>query len=176
MTAAGDDPATLRLASHAIVALARDFDAGLAGIDRAQALNPNSAQVIVGAAWVHNYACLPEAAIQLFRRAMRLSPRDPEMAHMICGIAMAHLIAGELEEALVWARRSTREAPAWATGHRVIITALSQLGRKAEACEAAAAMLRAVPHARIGALPLIYRDAVFAERYRSGLAEAGLSH
>lgn len=173
--AAGDDPATLRLAAHATVVLARDFDAGLAGIARALALNPNSAQVILSAAWVHNYACLPGPAIQLFHRAMRLSPLDPEMAHMICGIAVAYLIAGEFEEALSWGLRSTREAPAWATGHRAVVIALAQLGRDGEAREAAAAMLRAIPNARIGTLPQIYRDAGFAARYADGLKKAGLA-
>ena len=55
--------------------------------------------------WVKCYACVePDQAIAHFERAIRLSPRDPEMVQMLNGIALAHLIAGRNEEA--WSSRN----------------------------------------------------------------------
>jgi adenylate cyclase len=106
LAGAGDDPATLRLAGHAIAYLGRDFEAALAATGRAVAINPNSAQAASSAGWVHNYAADPAGAIPLFRRAVRLSPRDPDIGMMRAGEAIAHLMLGDPLAAL----RSAEEA------------------------------------------------------------------
>jgi cytochrome c-type biogenesis protein CcmH/NrfG len=59
-------------------------------IDRALALNPNSAH-----AWmVRGYVSLPEsaAAIEAFERAIRLNPLDRLERGFIGGIAVAHSV------------------------------------------------------------------------------------
>jgi TolB-like protein/DNA-binding winged helix-turn-helix (wHTH) protein len=175
LAAATEDPSTLRLAGHAVALLAQDIEAGLVALERALALNPNSAQVLSAAAWVHNYACQPEISIPLFARAMRLSPLDPELAYMMSGIGMAQLIAGDPVAAIPWGERSVRQAPTWATGHRVLIAALMLSGQVAEAKAAAAAFQRLTPQTRkLEAFVAIWRRRDFAERYIAALLAAGL--
>jgi len=60
----GDDPATLRCAGQAIAWLAQDRTAGWAALERALALNPNSAQVLGSAGWILNYLAMAERAVE----------------------------------------------------------------------------------------------------------------
>jgi TolB-like protein/Tfp pilus assembly protein PilF len=175
LAAARDDPSTLRLSGNAIGYLAHDFEAGLAAVRRALVLNPNSAQVLNSAAWAHNHACLPESAIPLFERAMRLSPLDPEMAYMMSGIGMAHLIAGNPAAAIPWGERSVQQGPTWGAGHRVLIASLMLAGRVAEAQAAVSAFQSIIPQTRkLDTILTTWRSREFAERYVAALRAAGL--
>ena len=103
---ARDDADTLRLAGHALSHF-RHWERGKVALDRAVRLNPNSAQVLNSAGWGSLHRCEPDPAIDFFRRAIRLSPLDPEMATMLWGLAVADLMNGKNEEALFY-RSSTR--------------------------------------------------------------------
>ena len=174
LAGAGDDPATLRLAGHAIAYLGRDYEAALAAIGRAVAINPNSAQAASSAGWVHNYAAEPASAIPLFRRAVRLSPRDPDIGMMRAGEAIAHLMLGDLPAALRCAEEGVRQAQMHSGCHRALIVALWRLGREAEAREAAQAFLRVEPWARVGRMTDVWRDRGFRDAYWADLRAAGL--
>ncbi|MCW8087534.1 winged helix-turn-helix domain-containing tetratricopeptide repeat protein [Sabulicella glaciei] len=143
-----DDPSVLRLAAITVAHLGRDYAAGVAGAERALARNRGSAQVLLSCAWVYVYACQPETAIPLFERAVRLSPHDPEVAFTLSGIALAHLVAGDLEAAAHWADRSVRHAPTWLAGRRTLVGALMMSGQEAEARAAAAALRSIAPQDR----------------------------
>jgi TolB-like protein len=176
LAGAGDDPATLLRAGHAIAHLGRDYEAGLAATARALALNPNSAQAANSAGWVRNYVADAAGAIPLFRRAARLSPRDPEIGLMRAGEAFGHLILGDLPTALRCAEDSLREGqmPLAGTSHRVLIVALWRLGREEDAREAAQAFLRAEPWTRVGRMHDVWRDRGFQDAYRADLRAAGV--
>ncbi|MCC6720372.1 MAG: winged helix-turn-helix domain-containing protein [Acetobacteraceae bacterium] len=128
-----DDPATLRCAGQAIAWLAQDRAAGRAALERALALNPNSAQVLGSAGWILNYLGMAGRAVELFDRAMRLSPLDPEMAFFLAGRGFACLMLGQHAEALDAGTRSIPLQPGRITGYRVVIAALHALGRREEA-------------------------------------------
>jgi adenylate cyclase len=51
-----DDPDTLRYAAHAISYFAHEYEVALSTLDRALRLNPNSAQILTIAGWVHLHA------------------------------------------------------------------------------------------------------------------------
>ncbi len=174
LSGAGHDPATLRLAGHAIAYLANDHDAGLTATSHALALNPYSAQVAGSAAYVHLYAFQADDAIPLFERAMRLSPRDPEMPYMMSGIGLSHLIAAQFEAAAHWGEQAVRGAPGWAPGHRVLISALWELGRQDEARNAAAEMLRHLPSTNVRLAGVGWKNEVVLARYRETLRNAGV--
>jgi hypothetical protein len=70
-----DDPSALAWAGHALAYLARDYDAGLAAADRALALAPNSALVLLTSGWLRVYVSESEPAILYIERAMRLTAR-----------------------------------------------------------------------------------------------------
>src|SRR5262249_28509721 len=59
-------------------------------IERALALNPNSANAWMASGWLSCYRNQPEAAIGAFERAMRLSPFDPLGFSATGGLALAH--------------------------------------------------------------------------------------
>lgn len=176
LAGAGDDPATLRLAGHAISYFGRDYEAGLAATGRAVAVNPNSAQAATSAGWVRNHACEPAGAIPLFRRALRLSPRDPEIGMMHAGEALAHLMLGDLPAAVRCAEEGVHqiEIPGVAACLRTLTVALWRLGREAEAREAVRALLRIAPGIRVGRMPDIWRDRGFRDAYWADLRAAGL--
>jgi adenylate cyclase len=168
------DPATLRLAGHALGFLGH-YDRGLALLEKAAALNVNGSQVLNSLGWVKNYACVePDQAIAHFERAIRLSPRDPEMGIMLNGIALAQLIAGRSEEALIFAQRCIDESPRFMSGHRIKIAALGNLGRLQEAEAAAHTLLAFDPAFTISSRMPAMRDSGVRQRYWGALKAAGL--
>src|SRR5206468_3570248 len=141
----GDDAMALALAGRTFGYLGLDRDRAVAVAERALALNPNSAFVLAVAGWAANYEGRFEAALGWFRRAIRLNPMDPEMGYCFSGLAYAHLMAGEHEEALEAGSRAVRAKPSRSTPHRAVIAALYRLGRMDEFAQAAAAYRQAVP-------------------------------
>src|SRR5215472_14506512 len=69
-----DDPNTLRWAAQVLSHIAHDHELALSTIARAIRLNPNSAQALVNAGWVHLHAGVYEPALGYFEQAIRLSP------------------------------------------------------------------------------------------------------
>jgi TolB-like protein/class 3 adenylate cyclase/Tfp pilus assembly protein PilF len=169
-----DDPSTLRCAGHAF-AFFGHHDRGLALLEKAAGLNVNGSQVLNSLGWVKNYACVePDHAIAHFERAIRLSPRDPEMTPMLNGIALAHLIAGRNEQALVFAQRNIDISPQFTSGYRMKIMALGNLGHWQEAKAAADVLLTHDPGFTISSRAPAFRDPGFKQRYWDALKAAGL--
>ncbi|MGK7870894.1 winged helix-turn-helix domain-containing tetratricopeptide repeat protein [Falsiroseomonas sp. E2-1-a20] len=174
---AQDDPATLRCAGQAVAWLAQDRAGGWAALDRALALNPNSAQVLGSAAWILNYLGEAERAVVMFHRAIRLSPLDPEMAFFLSGLGFAALMLCRYEEALVAGTQSIPLQPGRATGHRVVVGALHALGRLDEARAAARRYQAANPAgARVFAdrIRWLFADDHFTLALIQALRDAGL--
>jgi adenylate cyclase len=168
------DPATLRCAGLALAFFGL-HDRGLAILEKAASLNANGSQVLSSLGMAKIFACIePDQAIAHFQRAMRLSPRDPEMKMMLNGIGLAHLISGRNEEALIFAQACVDESPQLMSGHRVKIVALANLGRLQEAKAAADVLLAYDPTYTTSARAAIYRDEDFRRRYYDGLKAAGL--
>jgi adenylate cyclase len=171
-----DDPSVLVLAGWAVSYLAHDNEAALAALDRALVLNVNSAQALTLSGWVRLYVGDPRKATEYFTRAMRLSPLDPRVSFPIAGLAAAHMMAGDYDEAVNLGRQAVREMPRNAFAHRIIAASLALLGRTEEAHAAARAHLAIAPNYTIadGQKNMPFNDAEFVERYFRGLREAGL--
>jgi TolB-like protein/class 3 adenylate cyclase len=125
--AAPDDPDALWMAASTLLLFAGERDAAAAVIDRALALNPNSAHAWMARGWA-SFA-EPNVAIEALERAMRLSPLDRLGRVFATGIAYAHIVAGRYEEALDWADRSLRLEPDYSGGLLTKAIASTQLGR-----------------------------------------------
>jgi adenylate cyclase len=152
-----------------------DHDRSIAVLEKAARLNVNGSQVLLSLGWVKVYACTDtERAIAHFERAMRLSPRDPEMASTLTGISFAHLISGHFEKALSFAQQSIDEGPQFTSGHRAKITALIFLNREQEARAATEMLLTIDPQFSISSRLPPYRDPDFQQRYHAALKAAGL--
>jgi adenylate cyclase len=171
----GNDPSVLRWAGHTL-AFWGDYDRALSVLEKAARLNENGSQVLSSLGWAMNYACVdPDRAISHFERAMRLSPRDPEISFMLSGIAMAHLIAGRDKDSLLFSQKSIDDTPRFTSAHRTKIAAPVALGRLEEARATAAEFLTFDPNFTISARLPRFRNAAFQERYYGGLKAAGLS-
>jgi adenylate cyclase len=152
-----------------------EHDRSIALLEKAARLNVNGSQILASLGWVKVYACTDtERAIAHFERSIRLSPRDPEMASTLTGIAFAHLIAGHNEQALAFAQQSIDEGPQFTSGHRVKITALMSLNREQEARAAAEMLLTYDPQFTISSRLPVYRKSDFRQKYRAALKAAGL--
>jgi adenylate cyclase len=118
------DPDALWMGGWAIVVLAGERAAGLSAIERALALNPNSALAWDFSGWVQGFSNRPAPAIWGAPESDGINPLDPQRWMFEGGFALAHLIAGRYEEAIEWADRALHEQS----------RATHVLGFKAAAC------------------------------------------
>lgn len=108
-----DDAVALTRGGHALAHLTGDLDAGIALLDRAVVLNPNQAAAWFLGGYLRVWHGDPDAAIEHFAKAMRLSPLDPEMYRMQAGMAVAHLFAGRFDVASAWAEKAFTNLPSF---------------------------------------------------------------
>jgi adenylate cyclase len=84
-------------------------------------LNSNLAEAWHCGGWVKIWLGEPEAAIERFARAMRLSPLDLWVIGMRTGTAHAHFFLGRVDEAASWAAMALQDNPrlsSWTTYRR----------------------------------------------------------
>jgi adenylate cyclase len=175
-----DDPDALHMAANTLSLFTGDHEAAISAVDRALILNPNCAHAWRTKGYVLVRQSRPEAALDAFNRAMRLSPLDPLGFLFTAGIAIAHLIAGRYEEAIEWTDRSSHEFPRYAPTTRYKVIALAHLGRIEEAREWLRRELELNPELTITGVKAAYAAAfppervnLFVEGYRkAGLPEA----
>ena len=149
-----------------------DYDAAIAAIERAMALNPNFmdwrfAEVLV-------LAGEPERAIAAVERHMRLDPFYVPLAPGWLGLA--YYVLEQHSQALAPSRECAARAPNVRLGHLCLAAAYAQLGRLDEARTEAAEVLRADPKWTInkGARLLPFKRPADAEHLFDGLRKAGL--
>jgi adenylate cyclase len=140
-----DDPAILSYAGHTISYLASRHEEGLHALDRALALSPNSSKALLSAGYVRGYVGDTMVAIEHFKRAMRLSPLDPEMGYIFSGLGFVYLADGAIEHALDTGLKAVHELPNWVPGHLLVTICLGLLGRTAEAATAGRRLLQLDP-------------------------------
>jgi adenylate cyclase len=171
-----DDPATLRMSAHSLAYLAHEYDLALVALDRAIALNPNSAPVLGASGWVRSYIADTDTARDHFKRAIRLSPLDPEMSYLLGGLAICCLMVGEDAEGLAYARRAASQTTMHHTAPRALVAALVSTGHLDEARKVVQSMLRVTPTLTVGYLRKMwpYRDHRFRDKYLGALRNAGL--
>jgi adenylate cyclase len=170
-----NDPMVLTMlcAAHSVVG---DVDIAFALIEKAVAIDPNSAMAWNRSGWVNAYLGKSEVAIEHFQRAIRLSPFDRMNFNCFYGIGIAHFAAERYEEALSWLRKGTLERPDLTWPLRMQAACLGQLERISEATEVGRQYCEANPGITISKLMAIIpmRDADFRRRYAEGLRKAGL--
>ena len=128
-----DDPDALWMAGASLSAFAGEDTLGASIIERALMLNPNSAHAWDAKGWVAYRQNQLDAAIDAFKRAIRLSPLDPLGGYFSGGLAVVNLSLGHYGEALQWADRSMHELPGFTSPIRSKAVACVQLGRIVEA-------------------------------------------
>jgi TolB-like protein len=128
-----NDAVALTRGGHALGHFGGELDACVALLDRALVLDPN-----LSAAWyLSGFQRITRGdhddAIGRFARAMRLSPLDPEMVRMQTGTAMAHLLAGRFDIAVLWAEKARRDLPTFLLATGILAASHALAGRTDEA-------------------------------------------
>jgi tetratricopeptide (TPR) repeat protein len=137
-----NEPATLSCAGLALGYLAHDFEAAKFCIDRSLTLKPSSAAAFLGKGYLEMWLGNFPAAEDAFRRAIRLSPLDPEMGWLQFGLSNTCAKAGRFEEGLSAGLSAIRERPGNVQSYMAVIRCLVGLGRLEEAREFGARLLQ----------------------------------
>ena len=172
-----DDPDALSRAGWAIATLAGERALGLSAIERALAINPNSALAWGFRGWIEGFSNRPALAIEALQRAIRLSPLDPLRWTFWAALALAHLIAGRYEATIAWADRALHENPAADHALGFKAAACSRLGRIEEGCECIKRFCELRPGWTVAEVQAALRAAMSPEVlsiYLDGLRKAGL--
>src|SRR5439155_7985678 len=106
-----DDANVLWMAAYAVWRIAQDARRVRELANRSLRLNPNSAIALAIMAWTEQTTGNFGKAIELFRRAERLSPRDPRGWLFATGLASAHFYEGHFDEAVSWAEAALVQNP-----------------------------------------------------------------
>jgi len=152
----------------------RQYDASLAEIERAFALNPNYVEWRLGLALV--VAGRPRRAIDLLEASMRLDPFYSPAASAALGLAQ--YILKQYEQALPALRDCVARAPNLRWGHSLLAATFAQLGRMDEARAEAAEALRLQPNYSIAETTrriLGWYKSEDTEHLFDGLRKAGLA-
>jgi len=154
----------------------REIDKAILHINKAIDLNPSFALAhgYLGVALA--YGGEPESAIAEAQKAIRLSPRDPELFHFLVGIGTAHFVAGRYEDAVEWAKKVIQERPDVPSGHRLLAASYGQLGNTDAAKVALEGVLRLVPGLSVDLVEktIFFKIREHSDRFVEGLRKAGL--
>jgi tetratricopeptide (TPR) repeat protein len=163
------------MAGLMIVLLDHDFDAGLAMIDRAARLNPDSVFVWVSRGWAGIHAGDEASPFADFDRAEALCQHDQTDNSINAGRALAAFQAGDVAAAARHARRSLALMQNSLEGYRMAIAAAVESGDLLGAQRLAAELLQRSPNERARrALLLPFRRRETSERLHRAFIAAGI--
>jgi adenylate cyclase len=170
----GDDSVILAVLG-AIHTFVRNHGTARVLLERAVTLDPNAAWAWTRLGWLEAYADQPQKAIGNFERALRLSPIDPMNFNNYVGIASAHEVAQEYDQAAAFYRRALEERPNAGWIYRNLVSSLSAAGRTEEAKQAFAELMRYYPDLTISKYKqaMVFSPAVL-DRMAEQLRKLGL--
>ncbi|HET9069466.1 MAG TPA: winged helix-turn-helix domain-containing protein [Amaricoccus sp.] len=146
MSATATDPLAMSMGAFVRSNLTRDYDGAIDVLDRALALNPNSALAYGFSALVAAHSERDARAVAHAGRALRLSPLDDPMSyHPYCALAVTSLFSGRLDEAVGYARLTIRSNPDFTVPYAYLVAAHVGLGDEASARAAARRLLAVAP-------------------------------
>ncbi len=129
----GDDSAVLATAGFMLLILNQDVFGARTALDRAVALNANSATAFTHRALVLAIAGEPELAIEDAKRALRLNPLDPTGFLPQMAIVVAQIELRQYEEAVTSARKVMEINPRYPMSYAWTMVAECARGNAVEA-------------------------------------------
>jgi TolB-like protein/Tfp pilus assembly protein PilF len=173
-----DDPETLWMAGLTLAVSGGDFEGGIALIDRALSLNPNSANAWRVSGLVRAYLGDTQTAIAHLERSARLSPLDAFAFLWSMGFMLAHFMAGRYEEASAWCDKTLHEAADHPPALRMKAATCGLLGRLDEGRAWVERLLAVNPDTTVSSMRLYYgvimKKPGCLEAFLEGLRKAGL--
>jgi TolB-like protein len=134
--------------------------------------------VAKGVVLAYSGAAHSEQAIEHLRYAIRLSPRDHDLAWWYLHMATAEFMRRRYDEAIALARQSA-QLNAKLPSHRTLAACLALNGQLDEAREALAELERKLPGITINSVRVrmisAYKHRADCERYLEGLCRAGMA-
>jgi adenylate cyclase len=140
-----DDAATLATAGFAIGMVAHDYATAMEAIDRALTMTGASASGLWMGSVILAHAGDSVRAVDYGERALRIMPAGRENTFPYGGMALAHCVAGDFTAALAASAKAIQANPRFSLNHVLQATALTRLGRIAEATAAAERVLECEP-------------------------------
>jgi adenylate cyclase len=89
----------------------RRYEDAVPEYEAAIAFNRNWASAYADLGWCKFFAGSPEQAIPLMDRAVRLSPRDPQVGNWESRIGLAYLAQSRIDDAILWLEKARVAAP-----------------------------------------------------------------
>jgi TolB-like protein len=156
--------------------IAKNPDSAIAHFQKAIELNPNFALAYGYFSLQLAYAGEAEAAIEAGHKAIRLSPRDPELFHFYTAISTAHFVDESYEEAVAWSNKAMAERSETPAARRVLAASRAQLGQIEEARSQMDGLLSITPGVTATLLRniLYFKRPADFDRYIDALCKAGL--
>ena len=146
-----DDPQAMSIGAFVRANLTRDYDAAVEVLDRALALNHNSALAFGFSALVSAHSERHQRSVEHAHKALRLSPLDdPLNYHPYCALALTHLFAGAFTDAARYAALTIRANPAFSVAHAYLVASHVGLGDLETARSAARRLLEVAPDFSVG--------------------------
>ncbi|MDC9823392.1 adenylate/guanylate cyclase domain-containing protein [Devosia sp. ZB163] len=142
---ARDDAVILSLCSMMLIHNLKDYDRGLEVSQRAVELNPNNLTVMMFAGIAQLHLGSIDKAIAYSEHAIRLSPALDGGYWPLTAISHAHMIKGDYEEALRWAKRSASANPSFVCTFWMLAAASAHLGHMDDAKRHIATLKRLSP-------------------------------
>jgi adenylate cyclase len=111
----------------------RDLDTARGALDRALAINPNSALALGRAAQVNVFIGNYEKAIEQAYQSIRLSPFDPQRYIPQTALAFAFFLTDRFTQAAEAAVQAVQSSPNFAISRLLLAASYVRLGRLADA-------------------------------------------
>ena len=142
--------------------------------EKALDLAPNFADITATIGLTFMYSGRPEKAIELVKKAMRLSPYYPAWYLPVLGLA--YRLTGQYEESIAAMEKWPPRSPHSMLPHMILAFTYVEAGREEDAHAAVAEVLKRNPKASIkGYAKMIpYKDPAEIERVKNSLRKAGL--
>lgn len=142
---ARDDAVVLALCSMMLIHNLKDYDRGLELARRAVEINPNNLTVMVFAGITHLHLGSVDDAIRFNEHAIRLNPSLDGAHWPLTAISHAHMVRGDYEEAINWAKRSLSANQSFVCSYWMLAAANAHLNRLDEARRHLATLQRLSP-------------------------------
>jgi TolB-like protein/class 3 adenylate cyclase/Flp pilus assembly protein TadD len=156
---------------------ASQFDEALAACERALELNRNLATAHAQIAWVKQLTNRPEETFVHIEKAMRLSPRDPNLPRWLAILGSAHISLKQDRNAIEVLHRAVNENPLFSPGYQLLAAAYALTGQIDAARGALADLDRIVPDMTVRRILEAWsggRDFKRFARFVKGLQLAGM--
>ena len=148
-----DEDCSLALTINAVVStnFRRDFDSGEILFRKALESNPSNALAWLLKGTMHTFKGEGDLAVSHTRKAVKLSPLDPQKYYYDSLLASAELVAGNYDQALAAIESSYKLNKYHASTLRVRTMLLSILGEPSKAADSGKELLELMPHFTVSA-------------------------